>query len=142
MSRKLIAIVALLLAVLLPVRGFAAHMLAGCAMNGGNSPAHQTHHAKDASDQATPPCHEMTASTATAADESAADDGSATADSNAMDDACSARCSACAASCSAPALAPSLLSLNLEAPESSMPIASDSAFVNAQLARADKPPVL
>jgi hypothetical protein len=131
MSRKLIAIVALLLAVLLPVRGFAAHMLASCVMSGGNAPVHQMHHEMhNSAKQDMPPCHEMAASS-----EAADDDMS-------MDDACSTRCSACAASCAAPALAPSLLSLSIEAPTSSTPIATDSAFLNAQLARADKPPVL
>ena len=137
MSRKLLATVAVFLAVLLPVRGFAAHFIAACDMS-------PTSNASAATAKAAKPCHEINHRNMMHQADAAAHENSSPIDEDqaAANEACGVHCSACAASCSAPLVMPGVQATRLDiSPSPSLP-ALGCSYQSALLARADKPPVL
>jgi hypothetical protein len=129
MSRKLLATVALFLAVLLPVRGFAAHFIAACDAGQVNV----------AASQSAMPCHEMMPHSEAAARSDAA---FVDADQAASEQACKLHCNACAASCSAALLAPAVQISLFDNPSTTSLPATGCSYESAPYVRADKPPVL
>jgi hypothetical protein len=129
MSRKLLATVAIFLAVLLPVRGFAAHFIAACDAGQINA----------ASAQRAMPCHEMMPHSETAARGDAA---FVDAEQAASEQACKLHCNACAASCSAALLAPAVQISLFDNPSIKSLPAANCSYESAPYVRADKPPVL
>lgn len=136
LPRKFVAIVAIALAALMPVRGFAATMIASCVINGGLTSA------EAGASTMLMPCHDLLVAKASQALDAAMATEIQAPPAHEGDEACKTLCSACATSCAAPVLTP-------DVPFSSMPLetaafvpAPDISFKSAELALLNKPPVL